>query len=109
VAAVTGAHLYVIDRDFVARADSDPAAPIGGRHYRAELDRSELARVFAGATASSVTFEGAGGKIYKAGYAPIHASETEPEIVLALGVEAPAAYFDRLADLRAACCGGAPG
>jgi signal transduction histidine kinase len=100
IAAVTGAHLYVIDRDFVARADSDPAAPIGGRHYRAELDRSELAAVFAGATASSVTFEGAGGKIYKAGYAPIHASETEPEVVLALGIEAPAAYFDRLADLR---------
>ncbi|MBK9031411.1 MAG: HAMP domain-containing histidine kinase [Myxococcales bacterium] len=100
VAAATGAHLYVIDRDFAARADSDPAAAIGGRHYRAELDRLELERVFAGATASSVTFEGAGGVVYKAGYAPIHASETEPEIVLALGVEAPAAYFDRLRDLR---------
>jgi signal transduction histidine kinase len=90
----------VIDRQFVIRADSDPTATIGGRHYRAELDRLELARVFAGGAAASVTFEGAGGKIYKAGYAPIHASETEPEIVLALGVEAPAAYFDRLRDLR---------
>jgi signal transduction histidine kinase len=100
VAAATGAHLYVIDRQFVIRADSDPTATIGGHHYRAELDRLELARVFAGGAAASVTFEGAGGKIYKAGYAPIHASETEPEIVLALGVEAPAAYFDRLRDLR---------
>ena len=100
VAAATGAHLYVIDRDFIARADSDPTAAVGGRHYRAELDRVELARVFAGETASSVTFDGAGGHTYKAGYAPIHASETEPEIVLVLGVEAPAAYFERLDDLR---------
>lgn len=99
VAAATGVHLYVIDRDFIARADSDPSAAVGGRHYRAELDRVELARVFAGETASSVTFD-AGGRTYKAGYAPIHASETEPEIVLALGVEAPAAYFERLDDLR---------
>ncbi|MEZ4400981.1 MAG: HAMP domain-containing sensor histidine kinase [Kofleriaceae bacterium] len=100
VAEVTGAHLYVIDRGFVSRADSDPTATVGVRHYRAELDRVELARVFAGATASSVTFEGDGGRTYKAGYAPIHASETEPAVVLALGVEAPAAYFDRLGDLR---------
>ena len=102
VAAATGAHLYVIDRDFVVRADSDPRAEIGGHHYRAELDRVELARVWAGAPAASVTFEGDGGGMYKAGYAPVRASETEPEIVLALGVEAPAGYFDRLADLRGA-------
>ena len=70
VAAATGVHLYVIDRQYVIRADSDPTATIGGHHYRAELDRLELARVFAGGAAASVTFEGAGGKIYKAGYAP---------------------------------------
>ena len=99
VALATGAHLYVVDRQFVLRADTDPAAVIGSRHYRAQLDRVELERVFAGATASSVTFEAASGGTYKAGYAPIHASETEPDVVLVLGVEAPAAYFARLDDL----------
>ncbi len=100
VAAATGAHLYVFDRQFVLRADSDPAAVIGSRHYRAELDRVELERVFAGTAAASVTFEGAAGGTYKAGYAPIHASEDAPEVVLVLAVEAPAGYFDRLHDLR---------
>lgn len=100
VAAATGAHLYVLDRQFMLRADSDPAAVIGSRHYRAELDRVELERAYGGATASSVTFEGEHGGTYKAGYAPVHASETEPDVVLVLAVEAPAAYFDRLHDLR---------
>src|SRR5436853_472094 len=73
---------------------------IGTHYVRAELDRSELERVFAGETASSVTFEGNDGKTYKTGYAPVRASETEPQIVLALGAQAPASYFDRLDDLR---------
>jgi signal transduction histidine kinase len=47
-----------------------------------------------------VTFVGNDDKIYKTGYAPVRASETEPQIVLALGAQAPASYFARLADLR---------
>ena len=70
-------------------------------YFRAELDRTELARVFErGELASSVTFVGNDGVTYKTGYAPVHLSETEPEIVLALGAQAPASYFSRLADLR---------
>jgi signal transduction histidine kinase len=38
--------------------------------------------------------------MYKTGYAAVRASETEPQIVLALGAQAPASYFKRLADLR---------
>ena len=101
VADATGAHLFVFDDQYNSRADTSPDAQIGTHYFRAELDRSELIRVFAlGRTASSVTFVGNDHKIYKTGYAPVRASETEPQIVLALGAQAPASYFDRLADLR---------
>lgn len=101
IAAVTGAHLSVFDRKFDARVDTHTDVAPGTHDFRAELDRDEVARVFErGATVSSVTFEGQDGKMYKAGYAPVRASETEPDIVLALRAEAPASYFARLADLR---------
>ncbi len=101
VEKVTGVHLFLFDRSFNARGDTVTGVPIGTHYFRAELDRSELERVFEhGVNASSVTFQGNDGKIYKTGYAPVHASETEPEIVLALGAQAPASYFTRLADLR---------
>lgn len=95
------ARVYVFDRDFLSRADTDDRTELGTRYFQAELDRHELARVFdEGAAASSVLFRGADGALYKAGYAPVLASEKEPEIVLALAVDAPAAFFERLADLR---------
>jgi len=101
VAEVTGAHLFVFDAQFASRADTAPGVRIGTHYFRAELDRAELVRVFElGRTASSVTFVGNDRKIYKTGYAPVRASETEPQIVLALGAQAPASYFARLADLR---------
>jgi signal transduction histidine kinase len=100
LASATKARLFVFDAKYDARVDTAPNVAIGTHVYRAELDRTELARVFAGETASSVTFEGNDGVTYKTGYAPVHASETEPEIVLALGAQAPASYFDRLSDLR---------
>ncbi|HUJ61328.1 MAG TPA: HAMP domain-containing sensor histidine kinase [Kofleriaceae bacterium] len=100
VAQATGAHLFVFDPSFDARADTADGVAIGTHYHRAELDRSELSRVFGGELATSVTFEGNDGTWYKTGYAPVHASEAEPEIVLALGAQAPASYFDRLSDLR---------
>ncbi len=105
IASDTGAQLAIFDRQFKARGDTagdpGPDVAIGSHNYRAELDRAELERVFErGETASSVTFEGNDGKIYKTGYAPVRASETEPEIVLALAAQAPASYFERLAALR---------
>lgn len=96
----TGARLFVLDKHLDARVDTAEATAIGTHYYRAELDRAELAHVFAGAPRSSVTFEGNDHITYKTGYAPIRASETEPEILLALGAQAPASYFARLADLR---------
>jgi signal transduction histidine kinase len=101
VAETTGAHLFVFDAQFASRADTAPGVRIGTHYFRAELDRAELARVFElGRTASSVTFVGNDHKNYKTGYAPVRASETDPQIVLALGAQAPASYFSRLADLR---------
>lgn len=101
-ATATGAQLYVFDREFNSRADTAKGVAIGTHYYRTELDRAELARVFErGVLATSVTFEGTDGVTYKAGYAPMRASiEPDSEIVLAIGAQAPASYFARLADLR---------
>ena len=102
VAGATGvARAYVFDRDFRARADTAPDVPIGTELYQPQLDREELARVFgAGESVSGVLFEGLDGRQYKSGYAAIHASDKDRTIVLAIGVDAPAVYFERLADLR---------
>lgn len=101
VASSTGARLFVFDDRYTSHADTRPDLALGTHYFRAELDRQELERVFrAGRTASSVTFVGTDGETYKTGYAPVRASETEPQIVLAIGAQAPARYFTRLADLR---------
>jgi signal transduction histidine kinase len=101
IAKETGARLFLFDQQYNARGDTSGAVPIGTHYFRAELDRLELERVFTlGRTASSVTFVGNDDVIYKTGYAPVRASETDSQIVLALGAQAPASYFQRLADLR---------
>ncbi|MCX5742003.1 MAG: HAMP domain-containing sensor histidine kinase [Proteobacteria bacterium] len=100
VATATGARLFVLDRKLDLRVDT-AGGKLGTHDFRADLDRAELARVFEqGVTVSTVTFDDARHRTYKLGYAPVRASETEPEIVLAIGAQAPASYFDRLADLR---------
>ncbi|HEY6035202.1 MAG TPA: HAMP domain-containing sensor histidine kinase [Kofleriaceae bacterium] len=96
----TGARLFVFDAKRDSRVDTAPNTPIGTHYYRADLDRAELIQVFAGTPTASVTFDGNDGITYKTGYAPVRASEADPQIVLALGAQAPASYFDRLADLR---------
>jgi signal transduction histidine kinase len=101
ISSVTGAHLFVFDEHYNSHADTRSGVPIGTHYFRAELDRAELERVFHdGRTASSVTFIGGNDEIFKTGYASVRASESEPQIVLALGAQAPAFYFNRLADLR---------
>lgn len=95
------ARMYIFDRDFASRADTADGVEIGTTYYQAELDRHEIERVFAGgASVSSVLFRGADGELYKAGYAPVRASESDGDIALALGVSAPAAYFARLSALK---------
>ncbi len=102
VRAATGVErLYVFDREFNTRLDTSGAA-IGARQFQAEIDRQELSSLFVdGKSASSLLFEGVDGRPYKAGYAAVYKSEKDREIVLAIGADAPADFFDRLADLRA--------
>lgn len=101
VRAATGVErLYVFDKEFNTRLDTAGAA-IGDRQFQAEIDRRELASLFVnGQSASSLLFDGVDGRAYKAGYAPLFKSEDEPEVVLAIGADAPADFFDRLAGLR---------
>jgi len=96
IGKATGARLFLIDRQYATRGDTgDAAVAIGTPNHRAQLDRSELARVFdAGQPASSVTFEGNDGLWYKTGYAPLGGG------VLAVGAQASASYFESLAALR---------
>jgi signal transduction histidine kinase len=101
IRAATGvARLYVFDREFRARADTAAETPIGATYFQAQLDRAEVARAFAGERASGVLFQGHDGAFYKAGYAPVAASDRDRTTVLAIGVDAPAAFFGRLAELR---------
>ncbi len=99
-ANATGAHLSLIDRDYLSRGDSEDVrlvAPL--ERYR--VDDDEIQNVFRdGTAASSVTFDGQDGKTYKAGYAPVRFSDDDLRIVLVLRAEAPASYFETLEDLR---------
>jgi signal transduction histidine kinase len=99
-AAATGARLYVFDRQFGSRLDTDPAVAIGAPYLEAQLDRVEIERVFAEGVpvASIITFAGEDGVRHKAGYAPLR--DDTGAVVLVVGAEAPAAYFGRLDDLR---------
>lgn len=95
------ARIYIFDHEFRSLADTDRDRPLGSELHLSRVDTSEVMGVFHdGESASPGMFQGADGRRYKSGYAPVFASETDHEIVLALGVDAPAAYFERLADLR---------
>jgi signal transduction histidine kinase len=96
------ARIYVFDREFAARVDTDEEVPIGTVMFQAKLDRLELERVFERAErASSLLFEGVDGELYKAGYAPVYADpDRDRSVVLAVGVDAPATFFERLSRLR---------
>jgi HAMP domain-containing protein len=98
--AATGVErMYVFTPDRTSLCDTQAGVPVGAKMNELELDRHELARVFAGTPTSSVLFRGEGGKLYKAGYAPVVRSERDKTIVAALRVEAPAAYFAELGAL----------
>jgi signal transduction histidine kinase len=101
LAEATGARLFLVDPHFDLHADTAGRVAIGTHDFRAELDRTELGRVLGrGEDVASVTFQGKGGTWFKTGYAPVRASGTDKTIVLALGAQAPASYFDRLVALR---------
>ncbi len=91
------ARIYVFNRDLESVCDTSEDVPIGTPYFQLQQDATELERVFgAGHRVSSVLFEGEDGAQYKAGYAPVAGDE----IVMAVGVDAPADYFEQLSDLR---------
>ena len=99
VADATGvARIYAFSRELASVCDTAEDVPIGTPYFQLEQDATELERVFErGESVSSVLFEGADGKLYKAGYAPVI---EDGETLMAVGVDAPAAYFARLGSLR---------
>jgi signal transduction histidine kinase len=100
-ANATGAHLSLIDRDYLSRGDSEGDVPLAAPQFRLRVDEVEIDRVFVeGKPSSSVTFVGQDDKTYKAGYAAVRFSDDDQRIVLALRAEAPASYFETLEALR---------
>lgn len=101
MAAATGvAGLYLFDKEYRSVADASPDIAIGQSYFQTELDRVELARMFEDRKpTSSVLFEGKDGRLYKAAYAPV-VDERSHEVLLAVGVDAPAEFFERLESLR---------
>jgi signal transduction histidine kinase len=102
VALATGvSRVYVFNPAFESVCDTRDDVPVGTRYYELERDRHELARVFGERrSVSSILFEGHDGALYKAGYAPAEVVGDDGQVALAVGVDAPAGYFERLADLR---------
>jgi signal transduction histidine kinase len=101
VGKATGAHLFLIDKQYGTRGDSETSLAIATPNHRAKIDGTELARVFEHEkTASSVTFQGNDGHWYKTGYAPVHAASADKKIYLAVGAQAPASYFKSLDALQ---------
>lgn len=91
------ARLVILDRKLHCRIDTRGTMRIGDHYYHAEADRPELDRVFSGQGASSVLFRGAGGKMYKTGYAPVLDG---PKVVAAVAAVGSAEFFTVLARLR---------
>jgi signal transduction histidine kinase len=91
------ARIFIIDPELRSRADTHAGPRIGDPYDHAKADESELRRVFSGEEAASVLFVGAGGRMYKTGYAPIL---QDGKAVAAVGVDASAEYYGALGRMR---------
>lgn len=90
--------ILVVDAERRARLDVGGLLPPMAEATELLRDSLELARVFEGHRASSqVLFEGADGRLYKTGYAPLL---LDGQVVGAVAVEGNAAFFGPLARLR---------
>ncbi len=88
--------IYLFDSDGKAIVDSDGTWRIGEEIVKLAADRSELAEVFQGRSATSTLFMGKDGRYYKTGFAPVFVDQ---QVVAAVGVDGSARFFDPLAQL----------
>ncbi len=101
LARQTGAEqvmLVTLGDDSRVVLDSKRQYAIGDEYVRAEFDRLELTKVKEGVRSASVLFQGPEGRWYKTGYAPLQ--DAEGNAVAAVVVNAPAAFFAAIRDLR---------
>ncbi len=89
--------VYVVKFDESVLFDTDPAGVVGGTMYQLAGHRRELKLVQQGRAAASPMFKGAGGRFYKAGYAPLAA---DGETAALVGVDADVRFFERLREIR---------
>jgi len=86
--------VFAVDRAGRVRGDTNAQLPVGAKMPELARDQLELTAVFQGSPAfSQVLFEGADGRLYKTGYAPIF---LEQKVVGAVGVEGSAEFFGPL-------------
>ena len=86
--------VFAVDRDGRMRGDTNAQLPVGAKMPELARDQLELTAVFQGSPGfSQVLFEGADGRLYKTGYAPIF---LEQKVVGAVGVEGSAEFFGPL-------------
>lgn len=78
--------------------DSQGRHGIGEAYVRADFDRAEMNRVREGTRSASVLFRGPDGRWYKTGYAPLQ--DAEGKTIAAVVVNAPAAFFEVIEELR---------
>lgn len=101
LARQTGAEqimLVTLGDDSRVVLDSTGQLQIGQEYGRAEFDKLELRNVATGARSASILFQGPEGRWYKTGYAPL--SDADGKVVAAVVVNAPASFFQVIAELR---------
>ncbi|HPM78023.1 MAG TPA: HAMP domain-containing sensor histidine kinase [bacterium] len=85
--------VYVADFDHLVLFDTDKSGRIGQTMYRLAADRREIQRIKRNRSTASTMFSGEGGRLYKAGYAPLL---LDGEVVGVVGVDAGVSFFDQL-------------
>lgn len=95
IAGVNRIYMFdVVGRSIV---DSDSMVRIGLKYTQLNYNQQEIARVFSGATASSVLFKGIGGTFFKTGFAPIFQNE---RVVAGLAVVGSAGLLDAVTSIQ---------
>ncbi|MCI0513718.1 HAMP domain-containing histidine kinase [candidate division KSB1 bacterium] len=95
---ITGVNrVYIFGKDLASIVDSDSQIHIGQPYIRLKFSQQEVQQVFQGKSVSSILFEGADGRLYKTGFAPI---QMGPRIIGGLAVEGNAAMLEAVPTIQ---------